>query len=80
MIPSTSYGMDDKENAARAGVYRPPSKASSASSSSSSSSAFVSTSRATRPALGRDVAPALLRLGRPDDVPLLRSAGSRRCR
>ena len=72
MIPSTSYGMDDKENAARAGVYRPPSKASSASSSSSSSSAFVSTSRATRPALGRDVAPTLLRLGRPDDVPLLR--------
>ena len=30
-----------------------------------------STSR-RRPALGRDVAPALLRLGRPDDVPLLR--------
>ena len=30
------------------------------------------TSRAARPALGRDTAPALLRLGRPEHVPCLR--------
>ena len=61
--------MDDKENA--------PVRAPGVNANMNSTKHAVATAMGVRPTLGRDTAPALLRLGRPEDVPVLRFADAR---
>ena len=61
--------MDDKENVS----VRAP----GVNARMNSTKHAVATAMGVRPTLGRDTAPARLRLGRPEDVPVLRFADAR---